>query len=1430
MPNHSSIRRLLALTIAVAALPAAVVHTSGDASGVRDGAARAKYIRLPLRFEAENGSPSGFAARGAGYAVSLSAGGASLLLRDGSVGAPQLLTMTLAGANAHAAAVTGSQLAGVSNYMIGNDRSRWMTGVRGYADVRYQGVYPGIDVVYYGNQQQLEFDFVVAPGASVKAIALAFDGAAGVSVDREGDLVIATSGGRLVQHRPEIYQDDRGNRRPIHGGYVVERSGKVRFRVDQYDHRLPLVIDPTLSYMTYLGGAKHDRIRGVAIDSAGNAIVAGETFSPDFPGANGAQPLPNLPSLFVTKLAPAGDAVLYTTFFGPAGVSGVAVDDAGNAYVAGNTSWSQVPFGTSIGPMGTAINRINMMFVAKFDTAGALVYSTRIGGSGDEYLNALAVDRAGRAHIAGDTFSGDFPLVHPWQDSLGGYAVFRTTDGATWSGVKGGLRVSGVNAFAFDATQPGNVYAGSLKEGVFKTIDDGTTWTRAAVPAQAIKAVAVQNGALFAAGEHGLYRSRDHGDTWTNVSPYEAVTAVAVTGESPSALYIGMGWSANVLRSVDGGDTWSDTGLAGPVQMLAASGSTVYAVANNALYISTSGQSWVKVSGSPLDEPFAQPTALAVDPVNPQVAYLGTAEGLFSTTSGGASWTPTFQGFTFYVSAIGIAPSDPSTVVFTGSLGTVVTHDRGQTWVLEDLKANAISIAFDPLDARHIYVGGYQSADAFIATLTADGSSLEYSTYLGGSGHEQAWGLAVDANGNRYVTGDTFSKDLPTVRAIRPTFGGSWDAFVTKISPDGTPVYLTYLGGSGATYFARVAADANGRAYVTGETLATNFPVANAAQPVHGGGFYDAFVTALNEDGSAFVYSTYLGGNGWDVDSSGSITPVIAVTPSGEVFVAGSTQSTNFPVTADAWHRSHAGGVTDVFLSHFDAAGALRYSTYLGGTGQDYAGTIAVDSTGAVVIAGYADSADWTTRSAVQPAYGGSDDGFVVRVSADPSPPDTIAPTTTTALAGMPGIPGWYKSAVTVTLSAADDAQGRGVAYIEYSLNGSLFRRYTGPFAVTISGTNRVVARATDWAGNVESPGSSATFAIDTSAPTVGFIVSGTVGPNGWFTSAVSASVIATDNGPFGTGVTSVEYQVGDSAFQSYSAPFTITTDGTTRITARATDGNGFVGTSTRTVAIDTSAPRTTVVASGTPGLGGWYRSPVTIALSAADNTPGSGVATIEYSVNGGSFQRYIAPFTLAAEGATRVTARATDKAGNAESAPPSTTVLIDASAPVVIITLPAPYVYAHSDALIPSFSASDGASGVQTVSGAIDGTPVQDGQPVALLTLPLGVHALAVTAVDAAGNQGSQSASFQVIATVDSLIAAVNVFGDRGLIDPSARKSLLSKLNNAKAALDRGNTSAAAGNLREFIDQCGAQSGKGIAPAVAALLIGDAQYVLGTL
>ncbi|HEU4891631.1 MAG TPA: SBBP repeat-containing protein [Vicinamibacterales bacterium] len=1434
MINPTWRRCFLVVGLATAALPAAVVHTSENSA-----TARAAYAQLPLRFEpSRTVSGSGtFVARGSGYAVSVSAAGATLDLRAATHDEFRRVTLSLVGGTKDAQARVRRVLPGVSNYLTGSDRTHWMTGVRGYGEVEYRGVYRGIDVVYYGNQRQLEYDFIVAPGARVEAIALAVDGATGVSVDSGGDLVIATGGGTLVQRRPTIYQNDRGTRRSVRGGYVVRRDGTIGFRVDSYDRRLPLVIDPILSYATYLGGIGQDRGYSVAVDAAGNMIVAGVTSSPDFPVANAAQPdRRGSVDAFVTKLTPGGDAIVYSTYFGGGGYDearDVAVDAAGNAYVAGYTESFDFPVTSTIGPVEWS----REMFVVKLDATGAVAYSTRAGGTRDDSLNGIAVDSGGRAHIVGMTASADFPVVNPWQPSLAGSVGFRTTNaGAAWAPLTAGLQASGIGVFGFDRAEPGAVYAGSLLEGLYKSADRGATWARANLPSQQIYAIADQAGpdpAVFAGGDLGLYRSRDRGANWTVVSPYggAGVGALAITEGSSPVIYAALAWSSGVVKSLDGGNTWTDTGLAEPVQRLAASGSTVYAAtgqrySNGTLLKSSNGGPWEPAAGSGRDVPIGIVTSLVVHPLDPQVAYVSTNQGLFKTSSGGAAWTSVF-GFSIDIWTLALAPSDPTTLFIGTSQESYFIFNDGLSFSVSGLPDNAWigAVAFDPLDSAHVYAGSSLNQDAFVATLSPDGSRFEFATYIGGSAAESATSIAVDSSGSRYIAGDTHSDDFPTVHPVQSAFGGTWDTFVAKLSADGTPVYSTYLGGSSTDYSARIAADGAGRAYVTGLTLSTNFPVLNAAQPAHGGGFSDAFVTALDASGSALLYSTFLGGSAQETDTTQSTGPSIAVTAGGEASVAGTTQSTNFPVTADAWHRTHAGGTSDTFVATFDAAGARQYSTLLGGSGADTVRDIAIDATGTIVIAGYTQSTSWATSGALQPAYAGSDDTFVARMLPGPTPVDTVAPTTTVSLSGTAGVDGWYKSPVTVSLSAIDNDQGRGVASVEYRLTGGVFQRYTGPFTLSQSGTTTVTVRSTDWAGNVENPAPSAVLKIDTAPPTVSFQVTGTFGLAGWLKSPATVTVFAVESTP-GSGVASVEYRIGDGPFEPYTASFTISSEGVTQVTARATDRNGNVRTSTQTVSIDTSAPRTTVGLSGTPGLAGWFTSPVTVALAGVDNTPGSGVGLVEYSVNDGAFNTYTAPFVVASPGATRITARSRDRAGNVQTVPTPATIMIDASQPVVTIVSPEPRDYLHTETVTLAFSAVDTVAGIQSVSAALDGTPVENAQAISLLRQSLGPHTLEVVAADAAGNSTRQAVSFRIVASIDSLIESVGLYAQQGSIEGNIQKSLLAKLNEAKAALDRGNTSSASGNLRDFIDQCQAKSGRGISAEVAAALITDAEYI----
>jgi hypothetical protein len=386
------------------------------------------YGKLPLTFEANAGQTDPqvkFLARGAGYTLFLESDKAVLALRSATQKSRHenaVVAMRLVGSNSEARIEAADELSGKSNYFIGNDPKQWRTNVPTYAKVKYAGVYAGVDLVYYGNQGQLEYDFVVAPGADPKVIALDL-GAAGLRIGKNGDLVVKLDGGEIRFHKPVVYQleqkaDSSGNRTLIDGHFGITRKNQVTFQIANYDKAKPLVIDPMLSYSTFLGGSGSDQGVGIAVDSSGNAYVAGNTTSTDFPTTLGAfQPaLRGFRAAFVTKLNPTGTALVYSTYLGGSGYDfgyGIAVDSSGDAYVTGSTSSTDFPttpgaFQTTCS--GSCLNSDG--FVTELNPAGsALVYSTYLGGSASDEGSGIAVDASGSAYVTGGTRSSDFPTT-----------------------------------------------------------------------------------------------------------------------------------------------------------------------------------------------------------------------------------------------------------------------------------------------------------------------------------------------------------------------------------------------------------------------------------------------------------------------------------------------------------------------------------------------------------------------------------------------------------------------------------------------------------------------------------------------------------------------------------------------------------------------------------------------------------------------------------------------------------------------------------------------------------------------------------------------------------------------------------------------------------------------------------------------------------
>jgi|HubBroStandDraft_1064217.scaffolds.fasta_scaffold00370_17 hypothetical protein len=400
--------------------------------------AQASYGKLPLGFEANQGQTSSqvrFLSRGKGYTAFLTAGGMVLSLRPSqpvpvlaaSVAASNksqpttktTLQFKLLGAAKNPVVVGENPLPGRVNYFIGRDPSKWRTYVPTYARVRYKNVYPGIDLVYYGNPQQLEYDFAISPGADPRLIQFEITGANQIELDEQGNLVLQTASGELHFQSPVVYQESQGLRVPVAGSYVVNDATHVGFNVAQYDVAKPLVIDPVLLYSTYLGGSGDDQPSGIAVDSTGSVYVAGYTDSTDFPLAT----LGSLPAgsthVFVAKLDPTGSTLVYADYIGGNSQDygyAVALDRANDVYVTGSTASSDFPL---VNPYQATYPGSFNAFLTKLSPDGSsLLYSTYLGGNGSDQPASVAVDGLGEMVVAGNTTSTNFPMANAYQGTV----------------------------------------------------------------------------------------------------------------------------------------------------------------------------------------------------------------------------------------------------------------------------------------------------------------------------------------------------------------------------------------------------------------------------------------------------------------------------------------------------------------------------------------------------------------------------------------------------------------------------------------------------------------------------------------------------------------------------------------------------------------------------------------------------------------------------------------------------------------------------------------------------------------------------------------------------------------------------------------------------------------------------------------------------
>ena len=379
-----------------------------------------------------------YLARSKGYALFLTPTEAVLALRTTSASAQEgsaqdvsesaVLRMKLVAANPNPQLVGVDELVGKVNYFSGNDTANWRTNISTFAQVMYQDVYPGIDLLYYGTEGQLEYDFVIAPGMNPSDIVLDIRGAEKIQINPQGDLVLHTQVGEVVHRAPLAYQSISGLRQIVASRYKLLGDHQIGFTLGNYDTSKPLVIDPIVVYASYLGGNGFDQARDISVDAAGNAYVTGVTFSPDLPLMAPFQTDQLSVDAFVTKIAPSG-ALVYSTYLGGAGGDegyAIAVDAAGNAYVMGHTRESTVtpndfPTVNALIPVACSLFPDRDAFLTKLNASGsALIFSTFLCGTNNDLARDVVVDAAGNIYVAGVTMATDFPTTNPAQSASGG--------------------------------------------------------------------------------------------------------------------------------------------------------------------------------------------------------------------------------------------------------------------------------------------------------------------------------------------------------------------------------------------------------------------------------------------------------------------------------------------------------------------------------------------------------------------------------------------------------------------------------------------------------------------------------------------------------------------------------------------------------------------------------------------------------------------------------------------------------------------------------------------------------------------------------------------------------------------------------------------------------------------------------------------------
>jgi hypothetical protein len=783
--------------------------------------AHALLSHLPMIFEPNQGQVSPgikFVSRGSGYSLYLAPTGAVLSIATAQpalhghrgIGRnTQSVRMKLVGADP-ATNVAGSlPLDGKSNYFIGNDPKKWHTGIPQFAGVHYQSVYPGIDLVFYGSQGHLEYDFKVAPGANPSRAEMQFDGVSKLQLTG-GDLILKGAGADVRFEAPRVYQSVAGQQQPVEGHFVLRAGNRVGFEVGAYDHTRELVIDPTISYSTYFGGANGaESTPSVAVNGSGIIYIAGSTTSNDLPLSSTTPYQANLvagaQNIFIAELSPTtagASGLLAMTYLGGSGndaiagdpvvgnSAGLAVDSAGNAYVGGTTTSTNFPTnnGYQSGPEAGSTGASHVFVSLLNPSLSGLTYSTYLSGNGTDVASALAIDNNGDAFVTGTTTSTDvatgFPatLLPPaYQKSSLASIQFFLTEIDT--------KTIGTGSLAYSTYfGGGNPSTGAVAIGGGIAVD--TT------------------GNVYFSGTTNFFNSGEG----TNGTGGLTVGDFPITNAYQPCL-----------------DTVPPTTISYPVTCTA--------------------------PGNPA------PTDAFVAKLNPNNAATGATQLLFSTYFGGGN-ADSSTGLTIDTTAQAIYITGA-----TNSTGFNIPNGAGEFQPCLNAPGVTLAACTAPVTTfTDAYVAKFTNpteTSTSGSTTTTNAVGLSYFSYLGGGGNDVGLGIAVDTGAGALVTGLTNSgtntanninnpPNFPaTPSAIQTTLSGAQNAFFAHIdtttlsSTNTVGSYATYFGGSGVDRGTSITVDQALNTYFAGDTTSTNLQVAGAFQPTFQGTNRDAFAVML---------------------------------------------------------------------------------------------------------------------------------------------------------------------------------------------------------------------------------------------------------------------------------------------------------------------------------------------------------------------------------------------------------------------------------------------------------------------------------------------------------------------------------------------------------------------------------------------------------